>query len=62
MSGRVVRKPQGRQYRDPTKRAQYERYTLASGVLSTRLRAGEITQEEFEHEHDELDRRFAWVR
>lgn len=52
----------GHQYRDPAKRAAYLSYAEDSRVLTESLKAGDITQAEFDAKHDELDRRYAWVR
>lgn len=51
-----------RKYRNPTKKRMYDNYAIQSNVLSERLKCGDMTQEEYDRAHEELDDRFRYVR
>lgn len=51
-----------RKYKSRIKRVAYQYYEQQSKELSARLKAGEMTQEQFERAHEMLDDKYRFVR
>ena len=50
-----------KQYKRRDKKEAHEEYKRVSRDLSNALKAGKITQEDFDDKHEALDYRFRWL-